>query len=85
MHKNSPQTHIIVTQMIFKSHQESVDGKEPLYDQHNIRCMRCAVTVKSKHSFVLCTKYHKASDLQHTKTPELVGKKFKYLKIYCAK
>lgn len=30
MHKNSPQTHIIVTQMMFSSHHEKVDGKDEL-------------------------------------------------------
>ena len=64
MQRNSPVTHIVVTHTRLMAHQVAERGSEPLYQVQHIRCRRCTVAVKSRHSLVLCTMYHRPSELK---------------------
>lgn len=61
MQRNSPQTHIILNDTIFKHHQLKDVGKVPLYTQQHIKWIKWAVHAKSIHCFVLCTSHHNAN------------------------
>lgn len=61
----SPRTVVIMMEIRFISHQETL-GISPLKERHIIKCTRCAVTVKSKHCFVRLTMYHKPMALENT-------------------
>ena len=65
MHRNSPVTHIVVTHTKLMAHQVAERGSDPLYHVQHTRCKRWTVAVKSRHNLVLCTMYHKPSELKY--------------------
>ena len=65
MQRNSPVTHIVVTQTRLMAHQVADTGRAELYQVHRTRCNRWTVLVKSRHSFVLWTMYHNPKELKH--------------------
>ena len=64
MHRNSPETHIIATQIMFITHQDKNEGKNPLKYQQKSKWKKCTVQVKSKHCLVRCTTYHSPNELK---------------------
>ena len=67
MQRNSPVTHMVVTQTRLMAHQVADSGRAELYQVQMIRCNRWTVLVKSRHSFVLWTMYHNPNELKHNK------------------
>ena len=65
MQRNSPVTHIVVTQTRLMAHQVADTGRAELYQVHRTRCNRWTVLVKSRHSFVLWTMYHNPNELKY--------------------
>ena len=65
MHRNSPETHMVVRQSRLMTHQVAERGGLPLYQLQHNKWRKWTVLVKSRHSLVLCTMYHKPRELKH--------------------